>query len=262
MAEQAFDQARVLIVEDNKTSANIVGYLLQSIGVDAEFAFSGEEAVIAAANQNEPFDLILMDLHMPGINGMEATRQIHQQCPNGDQAVVVALTAHACEKMRRDCEEVGMADFLVKPATAQDLMTLLAEHLGSGTSNGEIDHEALSQMKTVMSDSDLHKLVSVCLEDIANRVRFICEAERGGNLDAIANHSHDIKSTSGQIGARGVLTLATEINCLCKTALVDPGCCERDRLARLVLNLKSEFAAVNQNLVSAYLSESTSLSDH
>ncbi len=255
MAEEPFSQARVLVVEDNLTSANIVGYLLQSIGLSPTFASNGEEAVQIAGS--EPFDLILMDLHMPGINGVEAAQEIQEGPSANESTPIVALTAHACEKYRTACEKAGMKGFLIKPATARDLTNVLTDVLPGQTTNcaeGALDHDAIAQMTSVMSEENFQNIVSVCLDDIANRVNIICGADLTRDVDMVAKHSHDIKSTSGQIGACGVLSLATEINCKCKEAQGTAHPAELGHLQDLLRQLADEFTAAEKNLKSAYFS--------
>jgi CheY-like chemotaxis protein len=101
---------RVLLAEDNAVNALLASALLTRRGCSVVRAGSGDEAVAALADGG--FDLVLMDMRMPGMSGLEATRAIRAA---GTRTPVVALTANAFEDDRRACLEAGMNDFLAKP---------------------------------------------------------------------------------------------------------------------------------------------------
>ncbi len=118
---------RVLLAEDNPVNALLARALLIRVGCKVDRASTGEEAVAAALAQ--AYDLILMDMRMPGISGLDATRAIRAA---GCATPVVALTANAFDDDRRACREVGMDGFLTKPLDPAALDATLAR-LGSVT---------------------------------------------------------------------------------------------------------------------------------
>jgi signal transduction histidine kinase/CheY-like chemotaxis protein len=114
---------RVLVVEDNAVNRQVAARLLTNLGCTVTLANDGEEGIAAATR--EPFDLILMDCHMPGIDGYEATRRI-RALPGTHGAVrIAALTAGALPEDRQRCLAAGMDDFLTKPIRSDDLSQLL-----------------------------------------------------------------------------------------------------------------------------------------
>ena len=113
--------ARVLLAEDNGVNALLARALLTREGCGVERVTNGEEALSALAAA--PFDLILMDMRMPVMDGLEATRRLRAQ---GVRTPVVALTANAFEEDRRACLEAGMNDFLTKPIEPAALRAALA----------------------------------------------------------------------------------------------------------------------------------------
>jgi CheY-like chemotaxis protein len=117
--------ARVLLAEDNPINAMLARILLEREGAQVERVTSGEEAVAALAGG--AFDLVLMDLRMPGLDGMAATRSLRAK---GVRTPVVALTADAFEDDRRSCLAAGMDDFLVKPLTPDTLRAALLRWTG------------------------------------------------------------------------------------------------------------------------------------
>src|SRR5579863_2601601 len=116
---------RVLLAEDNPINAMLARTLLRREGADVEHAPNGEAALAALACA--PFDLVLMDVRLPGLSGIEATRTLRAR---GLAMPVVALTANAFEDDRRACLEAGMDDFLVKPLNPEALRRALARWAG------------------------------------------------------------------------------------------------------------------------------------
>jgi CheY-like chemotaxis protein/anti-sigma regulatory factor (Ser/Thr protein kinase) len=116
--------ARVLLAEDNPINAILARALLEREGCVVERVQSGPEAVQAASAQN--YDLILLDLRMPGLGGLEAAAELRRR---GLRTPIAALTADAFEDTRRACLEAGMDDFLTKPLDAAALRALLGRVL-------------------------------------------------------------------------------------------------------------------------------------
>lgn len=114
----------ILVVDDVEFNQIIVKSLLEKRGCVVETASSGEEAVSKAILQ--PFQLILMDCHMPGMDGFEATRQIRNLPGPHSQVPIVALTADAAEEIRERALESGMNDWISKPVKADGLAAVLA----------------------------------------------------------------------------------------------------------------------------------------
>ena len=119
--------ARVLLAEDNPINAILARALLEREGCVVERVQTGPEAVQAAAAQS--YDLILLDLRMPGLGGLEAAAELRRR---GVATPIAALTADAFEDTRRACLEAGMDDFLTKPLDASALRGLLGRVLRSG----------------------------------------------------------------------------------------------------------------------------------
>jgi two-component system sensor histidine kinase/response regulator len=124
---------RILLAEDNLINCTLARSILEKRGNTLIHAGNGREAVEAAAR--ERFDLILMDVQMPEMNGLEATRLIRaaEQPTGGRRVPIVALTAHAMAEDRERCLAIGMDDFLSKPLKKAELITLVgrvAEEVG------------------------------------------------------------------------------------------------------------------------------------
>jgi CheY-like chemotaxis protein len=114
---------RLLIVDDLKDGADGLAKVMELMGHEVRTAYSGEEAVIAAATFQP--ELVLLDIGMPNVNGYDACRAIREQ-PRGEQIFVIALTGWGQERDRRRTEEAGFDDHLVKPVDPDVLARLLA----------------------------------------------------------------------------------------------------------------------------------------
>jgi signal transduction histidine kinase/CheY-like chemotaxis protein len=117
----------ILLVEDNGTNRMVVERLLRKVGFDVLSAHDGQQGVEAFRQQQGRFDLVLMDMEMPVLDGLEATRRIRaiEAQEIGGRVPIVALTANAFERDRESCIAAGMDDFLTKPVNAHQLMATI-----------------------------------------------------------------------------------------------------------------------------------------
>lgn len=123
--------AKVLLVEDNAVNQRVAARLLERHGHQVQVCASGEEALIVCRDQH--FDLILMDLHMPNMNGAEAAAAIRQSEGNSRRTPIYALTAAVSEEERLGCQQVGMDGFLTKPIHLAALLDAVAKALAGRT---------------------------------------------------------------------------------------------------------------------------------
>jgi len=117
---------RVLVVEDDSVNQQVIDLFLKKLHITPKFAPDGEVAVATALDQ--PFDLVLMDCQLPGIDGLEATRRIRQKL-DGKPLKIIALTANVSTQVRTACLTAGMDDFLTKPIRFELLANILQRHL-------------------------------------------------------------------------------------------------------------------------------------
>ncbi|WP_345711040.1 response regulator, partial [Kineococcus glutinatus] len=114
---------RVLLAEDNLVNQKVAQLMLSKLGHRTDTVGNGREAV-AAVHRND-YDVVLMDVHMPEMDGMEATRLIRSEIPRERQPRIVAVTASVLMEDRQACTSAGMDDYLSKPVRARDLEAML-----------------------------------------------------------------------------------------------------------------------------------------
>jgi signal transduction histidine kinase/CheY-like chemotaxis protein len=116
-------EGRVLLVEDNPENRALAVQLLQHFGCRVDFATDGAEAL--AKLEEQKFDLVFMDCHMPNLNGYDATREIRKREPDGQHLTIIALSASVLPEERQKCIDVGMDDYVAKPFSRRDLQQVL-----------------------------------------------------------------------------------------------------------------------------------------
>ena len=117
------------MVKDNPANQKLAAYILQNRGHAVEVAANGHQAIDMAGMDH--YDLILMDVQMPGMDGMEATAAIRAREQGGRRVPIIAMTAHAMKGDRERCLECGMDGYLSKPVEGRELV-FLAESLAAG----------------------------------------------------------------------------------------------------------------------------------
>ncbi len=116
--------ARILVAEDNPVNQKVLGRMLEKLGYTPEFAADGR-AALATLHRTE-FDVVLMDIEMPEMDGPTATRNLRNEFPAARQPIIIAVTAHAIAGSRETYLSMGMDEILTKPIRLPDLTALLA----------------------------------------------------------------------------------------------------------------------------------------
>ncbi|MBO3758854.1 ATP-binding protein [Ciceribacter sp. L1K22] len=131
---------RILLVEDNAVNQQVAVRFLERLGQDVTVAADGVEALDLTSR--EDFDLILMDMQMPVMDGIEATRRILERGGRAAATPIVAMTANASDDDRRRCAEAGMSGFESKPVTMERLRSVIAHHAAGPEPQVEVDYTA------------------------------------------------------------------------------------------------------------------------
>ncbi|MCO4781827.1 MAG: PAS domain-containing protein [Candidatus Cloacimonetes bacterium] len=129
LSSVSVEGSKVLLVEDNEANMAITQSYLQSMGCEIVWAKNGLEAFNLLKTKKGYFDLVLMDLFMPIMGGLEATKQMFDQLEEKEIPPIVALTANGFNTDRKSCFDAGMVDFMVKPLNKTTLLSVLQKHI-------------------------------------------------------------------------------------------------------------------------------------
>lgn len=211
---------RILLVEDNITNQQVAVGILSKLGVNVDMVVNGSEALKAL--QSARYDLVLMDVQMPEMDGLEATRYIRdlQSEVLEPKIPIIAMTAHASPGDRNRCLEAGMNDYIAKPIGAQGLDDILKRWLpdrealpaqpAEKKTYPVFDRAALRQR--VLDDEELaHTILSTFLEDIPVQIQILKYYLEADNISGAKHQAHAIKGAAANIGGDALRAVAHEI---------------------------------------------------
>lgn len=217
---------RVLIAEDNDINRALMQDIMETIGLDPVFALNGAEAVeiaTASAATGKPFNIVLMDMQMPVMDGLEATRRLRDAGFDADKLPVIALTANAYADDIIACREAGMQDHLSKPVTLNMIRETLTRF--GPTKTCEVSFQVPSPPQS-FADQPSTALVKLYQQ---RKAETLALAERLGCQDIITNDEteefmeqlHKLAGTGGFFGEASLGTAASQLEHQLQTASVE-----------------------------------------
>ena len=201
-------RSRILLVEDNVVNQRVASGLLARRGHQVVVAHDGLEAL--ALLEHESFDLVLMDLQMPVMGGLEATVEIRmRERVTGQHVRIVAMTAHAMNSDRERCLAAGMDGYLSKPIHPPTLFAVVEQDGDGGVVQTTVappvtfDQDAL--LRRLSGDRDLMtEVIGVFLEQLPVRLAAIREAVTSRNADALEEAANALKEAAASLSAGGL----------------------------------------------------------
>jgi CheY-like chemotaxis protein len=211
---------RVLLAEDNITNQQVALGMLSKLGIRADVVVNGKEAV--AALRTIPYDLVLMDVQMPEMDGFESTRAIRSgEGKTINRAIpIIAMTAHAMLGDREKCLNAGMDDYLAKPVTPADLSALFKKWFAkldadsrpprtAGISESGSLFDEVSLLERLSGDRTLAQdIARTFLTDIPQRVEALRDHLDARDPKGVACQAHTIKGASAAVGCESLRRLA------------------------------------------------------
>ncbi len=237
---------RVLVAEDHPINLKYMAILLEKMGHDATFCENGQEALELLDSQ--PFDVVLLDYHMPVLDGLAATEAIRRLDGPASQIKVILVTADVVNDTRKRAMEVGVNEFTSKPLQAADLQRALG-HCGllddpdrpqasnsvqrlSGpfpmssyelpvrlpqpqeAPSAVIDAEAYAEVMSMMPEDSLDELLKTVFEPPEGTAHVLLEALREGDREAVHYNAHKLKGTSMLMGFRAIVRSSAQLEAL------------------------------------------------
>ena len=214
---------RILVAEDNVVNQKVALLLLQRLGYEADVAADGEETLAALRRQR--YDVILMDIQMPGMDGLEAARRIRDEWPAEERPRIIAVTANALHEDRETCLAAGMDDYLSKPVLLEDLRAVLchgaatavAAPPSSAIANGDVesfDPEYIEHLWQLQARTGQELVLPIIDHFLAEAPRRLSELRLAlaakDNLN-FAFAAHAFKASGAQLGARRLAKLCNDL---------------------------------------------------
>jgi len=242
MAEQI--PLRILLAEDNATNQKLALRLLARLGYQADVVGNGLEALQALNRQ--PYDVVLMDVQMPQLDGLEATRRLRRELPQATQPYVIAMTANAMQGDREMCLAAGMDDYVSKPIRTEELVMALSKSRGaeeppalSPQPSAKLDRVALKNLQEVLGGEFkfLAELMDSFLEDAPKLLAEMEQYLESGDAVGVRRIAHSLKSNGSDFGAKEFAWLCKELEVSSKEGSLEGA-------ADLVAKIRAEYAGV------------------
>jgi len=228
-------RARILLVEDGESNRRLVSLVLRRAGVEVETAEDGREGVERATR--EDFDLILMDMQMPVMDGLSATAALRER---GITAPIIALTAHAMKGEEEKCRAAGCSGFITKPIDLDMLVRTVGAELRKGglasaspaaETSPPLDSSLVERGENSaangiaegirssldLNDPELFEIVAEFVERLRDKIEQMDQAWNAGNLEEIARLAHWLKGSAGTAGFLAFTAPALELEILAKS---------------------------------------------
>jgi PAS domain S-box-containing protein len=220
--------ARILLAEDSPANQMVALAMLKDSGYYLDTVTNGKEAVESVCNL--PYDLVLMDISMPEMNGMQATAVIREMAGDKGRIPIIAMTAHAIKGDREKFLAAGMNDYISKPIDKYLLLKILDKWLpqGAATAQPETAADAALQPSQVLDIKTLEQLARDTSPEMLPRMLAAFRAEAISRVQAISEHlsppaveqlqreAHSLKSSAGTFGAFDLQQLAHKLEHACR----------------------------------------------
>ena len=226
----------VLVAEDNAVNRRLAVLYLQKLGHHADVAANGFEVLEALERQR--YDVVLMDMQMPDMDGLDATRAIRQRWSESERPRIVAVTTDDISGDREACMAAGMDDFVSKPVTIEGL----AEALGrcasasppkeerpdralrspdSAVNDYPLDRAAIRELRDVLGVEAFDGMVTLFRNESLPMVSQLHEAVLAGDCEAVADRAHGLHSSSLLVSAFALAAACKQLERLARTGQLD-----------------------------------------
>src|SRR5665213_2633343 len=245
---------RILLAEDNKFNQQFAMALLRKAGHEVEIAENGHQAVDAVRRSD--YDVVLMDVQMPELDGVQATQQIRALPPPKNRVPIIVLTAHAMAGAKEQYLAFGMDDYVSKPIKPEVLLAKLAKYavaeaapadpVAPAGDDGEtdeacpaalppLDRQQLDALTSMVESESLAELVATYVENTGSSMAQLRKFSVPWDSQALAREAHTIIGAAGNIGATRVREIGIALEHACKDD-------DRAAAGRLIAEMPGVFA--------------------
>ncbi|PCM43533.1 ATP-binding protein [Marinobacter sp. ANT_B65] len=197
---------RLLLVDDNELNRLVASELLMDAGILVDSASDGQKALdMLEASADNTYDVILMDMMMPELDGLSATRRLRRN-PRFRQIPVIAMTANVTEQDVASCLEAGMNAHVAKPVDDKALLRILAEHCKKSPSRA-LDPRPLEHLKRLIAPEKFNNMIDMLLEDCQQRGQVFQSLTAQTEPQQLLQHAHDLIGTAGHVGLNNLKNL-------------------------------------------------------
>ncbi len=204
---------RILVAEDNPVNQKVIRLMLERLGYQPDIVANGLEALQAL--QLRTYDLVLMDLHMPELDGLAATRRIRSEFSPDRQPRILALTADAFLESRAAAEAAGVDGYLTKPLQPAVLERALQEISASGKEEKPepaLDPDTLASLRSMLgSPEDWQEMVQTYQQDSQILLGSLRQALESRDVQTVAQLAHRLKGSSSTLGAKALARSCQEL---------------------------------------------------
>jgi CheY-like chemotaxis protein/HPt (histidine-containing phosphotransfer) domain-containing protein len=237
---------RILMAEDNVVNQKVALRILEKLGYRADAVANGREAVTTL--ESIPYDLVLMDVQMPEMDGFEATRVIRdpQSKVRNHQVPIIAMTAHAMKGDRERCLEAGMDDYVSKPINPKELLEAIQRQMSrDGKTEESTAPVSVSPDEVVFDRSALlerlgcdqafcDELLDLFTQDTPDQIKRLRQALEADDYDLVERLAHTVRGSAANLGAETLSQVAGGIEEAVRKS-------ELDEVSRLAEKLEGEF---------------------
>jgi PAS domain S-box-containing protein len=205
---------QILVAEDNAVNQRLALLMLEKLGYRAEVVWNGAEALEVLERQR--YDVVLMDVQMPELDGLETTRRIHERW-GAERPHIIAVTAGAMSEERERCLAAGMDDYLSKPIRIEELSAALAvlrPASGGDAPPPTLEASVLAQLRMTLGSAATAEIVETFLAEGPELFAALHVAVERGDADGLRRAAHTLKSNAATFGAAALEELCRELEAI------------------------------------------------
>lgn len=269
IAEQKRRAIHILLAEDDPVNSKLVVTVLERAGFSVDAVNDGQKTIQALKSKD--YDLVLMDVQMPEMNGFEATKAIRQMEDKKQHIPIIAMTAHAMKEDKERCLQTGMDDYISKPIEPQNLINTIEKWIKSTDVQDTIsrrehsDEEASDEGTPVNFDNALERfggdkeffkeILEEFLSYIPKQLEVLDEAVKKGDASEAEREAHKIKGAAENVGAGRIAGLSFKLELIARKG-------DLSGAEEIVTNLKNQLEILQEHINQALTQETTAETYH